>query len=127
MSSPTAAEAERQAPAAAPKTEEQKADKTGGAAFQEYGTPRERSTASRKESIAAEEAPLPYDDEAPPLPDEAPPGDDGWDFRWDTNANAYYFFNKWTGVSQWENPRQPGATASTYGSYARFANYDHFL
>lgn len=46
----------------------------------------------------------------PPLPKEAPPGqsqppDDGWDALWDDQAQAFYFFNRFTNVSQWENPR----------------------
>ncbi|KAF3395693.1 hypothetical protein F1880_006696 [Penicillium rolfsii] len=57
--------------------------------------------------------PLP-DEVPPPLPEEAPPGpteDDGWEPVWDANAQAFYFFNRITGVSQWENPRVPEATA----------------
>ncbi|KAJ5573478.1 uncharacterized protein N7459_007905 [Penicillium hispanicum] len=57
--------------------------------------------------------PLP-DEVPPPLPDEAPPSqveDDGWEPVWDANAQAYYFYNRFTGLSQWENPRVPNATA----------------
>jgi hypothetical protein len=57
----------------------------------------------------------------PPLPDEAPPVDDGWAPMWDNNAQAYYFYNRFTQVSQWENPRVPEVTAASYGSYDRFA------
>ncbi|KAF3479758.1 uncharacterized protein GIQ15_06734 [Arthroderma uncinatum] len=56
--------------------------------------------------------PLP-DEEVPPLPDEPVPADvedDGWDAMWDDNAQAYYFYNRVTGLSQWENPRVPDAT-----------------
>lgn len=61
--------------------------------------------------------PLPDEEVPPPLPDEAPPGDtaaaasvdDGWEPVWDGNAQAYYFYNRLTGVSQWENPRVPEA------------------
>ncbi|GAM83876.1 hypothetical protein ANO11243_018660 [Dothideomycetidae sp. 11243] len=56
-----------------------------------------------------EEPPLP--DEAPPLPDEQPP-DDGWEARWDASHSAYYFFNRFTLKSQWENPRVPEAKGS---------------
>lgn len=52
----------------------------------------------------------------PPLPNEAPPGqvpDDGWDPVWDENAQAFYFYNRFTEISQWENPRIPSATEST--------------
>lgn len=51
--------------------------------------------------------PLP-DEVPPPLPNEAPPGeDDGWEPVWDGNVQAYYFYNRFTRVSQWENPRVP--------------------
>ncbi|KAJ5145840.1 uncharacterized protein N7515_000404 [Penicillium bovifimosum] len=55
--------------------------------------------------------PLP-DETAPPLPEETAPAqteDDGWDPIWDGHAQAYYFYNRFTGVSQWENPRVPQA------------------
>lgn len=57
-------------------------------------------------------------DEAPPLPDEAPPApeDDGWDFHWDAANQAYFFHNRVTGESTWENPRQ--AKEATAGSSA---------
>ena len=48
--------------------------------------------------------------EAPPLPKEAPPADaqdDGWAPVWDDNAQAYYFYNRFTAASQWTNPRVP--------------------
>ncbi|KAJ5980866.1 hypothetical protein N7481_008164 [Penicillium waksmanii] len=62
---------------------------------------------AKKEDTLA--PPLP-DEVPPPLPDEAPPGqgeDDGWEPVWDANSQAYYFFNRITGKSQWENPRVP--------------------
>jgi len=43
---------------------------------------------------------------APPLPAEDPP-DDGWDPVWDENAEAFYFYNRFTQKSQWTNPRVP--------------------
>ncbi|KAI9662574.1 MAG: hypothetical protein M1821_008741 [Bathelium mastoideum] len=46
----------------------------------------------------------------PPLPDEAPP-DDGWEAHWDANAQAYYFFNRFSGVTTWDNPRVPDKPA----------------
>ncbi|EED18032.1 WW domain protein [Talaromyces stipitatus ATCC 10500] len=67
--------------------------------------------------VNTEEAPPLPDEEVPPLPDEAPPGqeeqqgDDGWEPVWDANAQAYYFYNRITGVSQWENPRVPDAAS----------------
>lgn len=59
--------------------------------------------------------PLP-DEVPPPLPDEAPPAqaeDDGWEAIWDAGHYAYYFYNRFTGVSQWENPRVPDTAASS--------------
>src|SRR2546423_8802107 len=49
-------------------------------------------------------------EEIPPLPSGPVPGqveDDGWDPIWDDNAQAFYFYNRFTGLSQWENPRVP--------------------
>lgn len=51
----------------------------------------------------------PLTEENPPLPDEAPP-DDGWQPIWDPTAQTYYFYNRFTQASQWENPRVPEAT-----------------
>lgn len=70
-----------------------------------------------KAAAAAEDAPPLPDEEVPPLPDEAPPrqdteDDDGWEPVWDANAQAFYFYNRITGVSQWENPRVPDAAAA---------------
>lgn len=47
---------------------------------------------------------------APPLPAEAPPAieeDDGWAPVWDDGSQAFYFVNRFTGASQWTNPRVP--------------------
>ncbi len=60
---------------------------------------------------------------APPLPNEQPP-DDGWDPVWDDNAQAYYFYNRYTQQSQWTNPRVPDAiqpAAPGVGNYDRIA------
>ncbi|KAF3010126.1 hypothetical protein E8E14_003845 [Neopestalotiopsis sp. 37M] len=59
------------------------------------------------------------DQEAPPLPDEPPPPqeDDGWDFHWDEANQAYYFHNRITGQSTWENPRtEKGAGGGAGGA-----------
>jgi hypothetical protein len=68
--------------------------------------------------LPEEEAP-PLPNEAPPLPDEEPPlptepapGDDGWDAHVDANG-AWYFYNRFTGLSQYENPRVPEVIASS--------------
>jgi len=55
--------------------------------------------------LPAEEVP-PLPTEAPPIPAQVPPlEDDGWEPKWDDRAQAYYFFNRFTNISQWENPR----------------------
>ncbi|KAF2841320.1 hypothetical protein M501DRAFT_1009284 [Patellaria atrata CBS 101060] len=56
--------------------------------------------------------PLPTETLPPPLPDEAPP-DDGWEPVWEPNANAFYFYNRFTGATQWKNPRVPEASSSS--------------
>ncbi|KAF7160819.1 hypothetical protein CNMCM5623_006413 [Aspergillus felis] len=69
-----------------------------------------------KEDAKEEDAsapPLPDEPLPPPLPNEAPPDeDDGWEPVWDATAQAYYFYNRFTGVSQWENPRVPDAASA---------------
>ncbi|KAL2866256.1 WW domain-containing protein [Aspergillus lucknowensis] len=71
-------------------------------------TPRkEEEEEEDRETKESDAPPLP-DEVPPPLPNEAPPGeDDGWEPVWDANAQAYYFYNRFTGVSQWDNPRVP--------------------
>ena len=52
--------------------------------------------------------PLPVGEAPPPLPSEAPPGqpaDDGWEPVWDDHAQAFYFHNRITRATQWDNPR----------------------
>ncbi|KAM0324354.1 hypothetical protein ACHAQA_008135 [Verticillium albo-atrum] len=69
-------------------------------------------TSSPSASPSAAHPPLPNEapplpNEAPPLPNEAPPAaeDDGWDFQWDATTQAYFFYNRFTGATQWDNPR----------------------
>lgn len=58
---------------------------------------------------------------SPPLPLEPPPQpDDGWDPVWDETAQAFYFYNRFTGASQWTNPRVPYAQPDLPG----VGNYD---
>jgi hypothetical protein len=79
--------------------------------------------------LPEEEAPPLPEEDAPPLPDEPPPdeADDGWEPKWEPNAQAWYFVNTRTGLSQWENPRVPAATAHSQAPYDRFANFYHFI
>ncbi|PHH62564.1 hypothetical protein CDD81_6879 [Ophiocordyceps australis] len=63
----------------------------------------------------------------PPLPDEPIPGladddDDGWTAQWDQATNNWYFYNRVTGQSQWDNPRVPQASASTAPAQPDAAN-----
>lgn len=62
-----------------------------------------------------QDPPLP-NEEPPPLPNEPVPSqteDDGWEPVWDENAQAFYFYNRITQKTQWENPRVPQAIQST--------------
>lgn len=65
-------------------------------------------------SVEGEGPPLP-NEAIPPLPAEPPPGptaeDDGWAPVWEDSAQAFYFYNRFTGATQWTNPRVPEAAA----------------
>lgn len=61
---------------------------------------------------------------APPLPDEAPPEDDGWEPVWDASNQAYYFYNRYTKASQWENPRVPVASSTPASLAAGLGAHD---
>ncbi|WEW56063.1 hypothetical protein PRK78_001498 [Emydomyces testavorans] len=72
--------------------------------------------------VASPAASLPDEKAPPPLPNEPVPGqaeDDGWDAMWDDKVQAYYFFNRFTGVSQWENPRVPDVQEGAPGVESR--------
>lgn len=69
---------------------------------------------------ATDAPPLP-DEPIPPLPADSP-SDDGWEPLWDSNAQAYYFYNRFTKASQWENPRVPQATPSGLGKHDRIGD-----
>ncbi|KAF2269303.1 hypothetical protein CC78DRAFT_564622 [Lojkania enalia] len=59
----------------------------------------------------------PLPDEDVPLPDEATPEDDGWSYTWDEHYQTYSFYNRFTGVTQWNNPRVPETTTTPYESH----------
>jgi len=62
-------------------------------------------------SVSETSAPPLPEEEIPPLPEEEPPTateeDDGWAPVWEPTAQAFYFFNRFTGATQWTNPRVP--------------------
>ena len=76
--------------------------------------PSEDGEINKSEHVTTAGAPPLPDEPAPPLPDEAPPvegdNDDGWDAIWDETAQAFYFYNRISQVSQWTNPRVPDPT-----------------
>ncbi|KAK2064196.1 hypothetical protein LY76DRAFT_587745 [Colletotrichum caudatum] len=76
-------------------------------------SPTPANAINKKPASSSNAPPLP--NEAPPLPSEPAPAteDDGWDFQWDPASQAYFFYNRFTGATQWENPRVPVAAAST--------------
>ena len=86
--------------------------------------PSERSADLEDGEVEADNAsapPLPNEaaPDGPPLPSEpvpqAPAEDDGWDCQWDPNSQAWFFYNRFTGKTQWDNPRVPATTASASG------------
>ncbi|APA05836.1 hypothetical protein SS1G_01784 [Sclerotinia sclerotiorum 1980 UF-70] len=69
-------------------------------------------SALSENTTAADGPPLP-EEPLPPLPNEQPPAatqeDDGWAPVWDETNQAFYFYNRFTGATQWDNPRVPEA------------------
>ena len=67
-------------------------------------------------STLQQQPPLPTEDVPPlpsePIPQQVPNDDDGWQPIWDGTAQAYYFYNRFTRASQWDNPRVLNSTAS---------------
>ncbi|KAI1127508.1 hypothetical protein F5Y10DRAFT_266063 [Nemania abortiva] len=77
---------------------------------QDLTTAKSDHTGASGEESTGEPAPDTSSD-APPLPDEPLPPtqeqDDGWDCHWDQAHQAWFFHNRITGASTWENPRVP--------------------
>ncbi|KAL8666505.1 MAG: hypothetical protein Q9168_007466 [Polycauliona sp. 1 TL-2023] len=86
--------------------------------------PAGRGENNSTEEEPAQAPPLPQES-IPPLPSGGLPGesqDDGWDPVWDDSAQAFYFYNRFSAVSQWTNPRVPDAQEALppgVGSYDR--------
>ncbi|KAI5302537.1 hypothetical protein KEM56_000605 [Ascosphaera pollenicola] len=82
-------------------------------AQQEVPAPEEKQAGNDREQQPERDEEPPE----PPLPDQSvPEEDDGWAPVWDDAAQQYYFYNRFTGLSQWENPRVPGSGATTITS-----------
>ncbi|KAI1134172.1 hypothetical protein F5Y05DRAFT_242267 [Hypoxylon sp. FL0543] len=84
-----------------------------------------KSPTSPQSQESGEASPVPSADSgavaessAPPLPNEPPPAteDDGWDFHWDATNQAYFFHNRFTNETTWENPRLRNNNAATSAS-----------
>jgi hypothetical protein len=79
-------------------------------------SPESGETSSPKSDKNRDDAP-PLPNEAPPLPAGPPPvQDDGWDFHWDATNQAYFFHNRFTGATTWENPRTTAPAAAAAGA-----------
>ena len=80
-----------------------------------YGAGNEGKEDGETDPSASNDPPPLPSETPPPLPDTASPNqqkDDGWEPVWDTNAQAYYFFNRINQITQWENPRLLNSTTS---------------
>ncbi len=93
-----------------------------------HSSPEAGESRTEKDGDHDERPALP-DEEVPPLPNEAPPSatpDDGWAPVWDDNAQAFYFYNRFTGLTQWTNPRIPEVEPRAPGVDAApgVGNYD---
>jgi hypothetical protein len=73
------------------------------------GEPEEAAAKSTQASNIEDAPPLPTESvpDGPPLPNEPAPAqqDDGWDCQWDPSSQAWFFYNRFTGKTQWDNPR----------------------
>lgn len=83
----------------------------------EAGRPETRQNEDASGEDGVEAPPLPSEP-VPPLPSDVPP-DDGWDPLWDDTAQAYYFYNRFTQATQWENPRVPEAAQPGVANHDR--------
>ncbi|KAK4238158.1 hypothetical protein C8A03DRAFT_15356 [Achaetomium macrosporum] len=103
-------------------TSEQSESETIEKAAEDTQSPLPNEPLPEQDSIAPPlpNEPLPTDPTAPPLPAEPvpEPEDDGWEFHWNPNDQSYWFYNRFTGIWQQENPRVPGATSTTSSTTA---------
>ncbi|EFX00073.1 ww domain containing protein [Grosmannia clavigera kw1407] len=78
-----------------------------------------KATSDTDAEAAGEDAAAP-----PPLPDEPLPEvqeDDGWDPMWSEEHKSWFFFNRFTKQTQWENPRVPTADEAAAAAAATVA------
>jgi hypothetical protein len=79
------------------------------------GSAEEREVQKQSNKGSSTKASILPNEEIPPLPSEplpaGVPDDDGWAPIWEESAQAFYFYNRFTGATQWNNPRVPEVTA----------------
>ncbi|CAN8097496.1 unnamed protein product [Discula destructiva] len=123
--SPPAQEGQDDAPHTAPSSADSRSEE--GEARSDDGLDQSKQGARDGDKhISGDAPPLPNeptptgDGGGPPLPTEAPPGqtaatesDDGWSAQWDATNQTWYFYNRFTNVSQWDNPRLTTTAAAT--------------
>ncbi|KAK7414877.1 hypothetical protein QQX98_006298 [Neonectria punicea] len=86
----------------------------------EVAEPDSEAPKATQDASASEDAPpLPNEptQDGPPLPNEPvpAPADDGWDCQWDPTTQSWFFVNRFTGKSQWENPRIVVDASTAFG------------
>ncbi|KAF5669583.1 WW domain-containing protein [Fusarium heterosporum] len=130
MSSPKPSAGLEESATQSPKPESPKHDSASEQAEQNSGRESGEASESPSDSNAVDEKsapPLPNEPtpDGPPLPSEPLPSgpplpnepapqqeDDGWDCQWDPATQAWFFINRFTGKSQWDNPRVATSAAA---------------
>jgi hypothetical protein len=100
-------------------SQENQAPKNQGTpSIQEPETDASKSRSDNHEQDELTSAPPLPDEALPPLPTEAPPAqpedqpeDDGWHALVDRETGLWYYFNRFTYETRWENPRVPQVAA----------------
>ncbi|KAJ5199258.1 WW/Rsp5/WWP [Penicillium cf. griseofulvum] len=95
--------------------EDQAPKNEGTPSVQEPETDASKSQSDKHEKDELTSAPPLPDEAPPPLPTEAPPAqpeDDGWHALVDRDTGLWYYWNRFTRETQWENPRVPQVAAA---------------
>ena len=88
-------------------------DKEGESGNEEDSSEAESQAGEASHHEGEESAPPLPEEDLPPLPQEPlPVEDDGWQPVWDQTNQAFYFYNRFTQATQWDNPRVPEATSA---------------